>query len=350
MYFKLKEHFIRRIENTPKRVYATMLSFTFLAITVMAIFLSLNIIVVTDSIGGRKMVVTKEQDPVEIMQLSGIVANANDDYYYTSYSSNIANLNIQRAFEVDIKVDNQTQAVYMTNGTVQDALEKQGVILNEHDYATPSLNTPINENDVINVHRVSYQDNVVQVDVPIEIEYKYTSLLHRWKSRSYVIDNGTAGVNELTYRQRVVDGVVESEQLVNTTQVKPMQKSVVLAYGSESVSEIKTMDGIEIINNVPSSYSSVMTGVRCSAYSSKGGRGSSGLGLYPGTIAVNPNVIPYGTKMYITSADGSFVYGYAIATDTGTALMDGIVGADLYYDTYLESVLNEIKYLNIYIL
>ena len=76
---------------------------------------------------------------------------------------------------------------------------------------------------------------------------------------------------------------------------------------------------------------------------------SSGLGLHYGTVAVNPNVIPYGTKMYITSPDGKFVYGWAIATDTGTAMMEGTVGVDLFYETYLESSLNWKNEVNIYI-
>ena len=69
-----------------------------------------------------------------------------------------------------------------------------------------------------------------------------------------------------------------------------------------------------------------------------------------GHVAVNPDVIPYGSKLYITSADGKFIYGYAIAADTGTGLMQGIVDVDLFYDTYYESCLNGRRIVNIYIL
>ena len=41
-----------------------------------------------------------------------------------------------------------------------------------------------------------------------------------------------------------------------------------------------------------------------------------------GNVAVNPNIIPYGTKLYICSPDGQFIYGYAVAADTGGALMN----------------------------
>ena len=69
-----------------------------------------------------------------------------------------------------------------------------------------------------------------------------------------------------------------------------------------------------------------------------------------GTVAVNPNVIPYGSLMYITYADGRFVYGYAYAADTGTAMMTGSAFIDLYYETYSESVDNAVIAVNVYVL
>ena len=77
----------------------------------------------------------------------------------------------------------------------------------------------------------------------------------------------------------------------------------------------------------------VLTG-KATGYYSKTGKGSSGLGLGYGTVAVDPDVIPYGTKLYITSTDGKFVYGYAVATDTGIAVQKGQILVDLFYETY----------------
>ena len=79
------------------------------------------------------------------------------------------------------------------------------------------------------------------------------------------------------------------------------------------------------------------------------GQGSSGLGLGYGTVAVDPDVIPYGTLLYITSTDGSFVYGYAVATDTGIAVQDGRILVDLFYETYAESVINGAINVNVYV-
>ena len=74
-----------------------------------------------------------------------------------------------------------------------------------------------------------------------------------------------------------------------------------------------------------------------------------GLGLYYGTFACDPTLIPYGTKVYITSADGKFVYGWAIATDTGAFVQSNRMQVDLFYETYAESVANGVKYVNVYV-
>lgn len=55
-----------------------------------------------------------------------------------------------------------------------------------------------------------------------------------------------------------------------------------------------------------------------------------------GEIAVDPEVIPLGTRMYIVSEDGQVVYGIATAEDTGSLILGHRI--DLYYDTYDECV------------
>ena len=68
-------------------------------------------------------------------------------------------------------------------------------------------------------------------------------------------------------------------------------------------------------NGVPYSYSRLIVG-KATAYS---GDPITSRGTVPvqGTVAVDPREIPYGTRMYIVSADGRYVYGYGVAEDTG---------------------------------
>lgn len=76
--------------------------------------------------------------------------------------------------------------------------------------------------------------------------------------------------------------------------------------------------------------------VEATAYSCEGYAGTTATGTTAryGAIAVDPSVIPYGTRMYIVSDDGSYIYGYATAEDCGRAIQGYMI--DLYFDTLAE--------------
>ena len=78
------------------------------------------------------------------------------------------------------------------------------------------------------------------------------------------------------------------------------------------------------------SYSKVLS-VEATAYTG-GGTTATGTSARYGAIAVDPKVIPYGTRMYIVSDDGKWIYGVATAEDCGGAIKGNII--DLYFDDY----------------
>ena len=158
---------------------------------------------------------------------------------------------------------------------------------------------------------------------------------------------GAPGEKEVTYLVTYVDGEEESREKDSEEVTKEPVSEVVLRGTAEREN---TSGGIDVEggngtgevagtftdmygNTV--SYSSMMTGT-CTAYSVPGGTTSLGWDAVYGVVAVNPNIIPYGTKMYITSPDGSVVYGYGVAGDTGGAAMAGEIIADLCYNTIEE--------------
>ena len=55
-----------------------------------------------------------------------------------------------------------------------------------------------------------------------------------------------------------------------------------------------------------------------------------------GAVAVDPKVIPLGTRLYIEAPDGSWTYGKAIAADTGGSIKGNKV--DLYMESYDEAI------------
>ena len=75
---------------------------------------------------------------------------------------------------------------------------------------------------------------------------------------------------------------------------------------------------------------------------------ATGTVAHVGGIAVDPKVIPYGTRMYIVSASGAWCYGYAVAEDCGGGIKGNKV--DLFFDTYDECISFGVRDAVIYIL
>ena len=62
--------------------------------------------------------------------------------------------------------------------------------------------------------------------------------------------------------------------------------------------------------------------------------GKTATGYYTelGVVAVDPKVIPYGTRMYIQTPSGGWVYGLSVARDCGGAVKGKII--DLWFPEY----------------
>ena len=307
---------------------------------------SMDIVHVSDSEGFSRLLITNQLKPTALIAQAGLQLDEDDRVYYTSFNNDLAALSIQRAFQVTIKADGRSIPVRMTEGTVKDALQQAGVSMGEHDYTTPGYAAELAADDTIQVHRVVYQETVEYHSIPYETEYVQTSLFYRKPNKTITTQKGVDGELAITTRERWVDGKMETRQIAEMVTTRQVQNEVIKVYGKGvPVSPLTGPDGT---TDKPESYTQVLTGC-ATGYSSKGGKGSSGLGLGYGTVAVDPSVIPYGTLLYIESTDGKFVYGYAIATDTGTAMREGVALVDLYYETYAESVANGVFRVNVYV-
>ena len=113
--------------------------------------------------------------------------------------------------------------------------------------------------------------------------------------------------------------------------------------------ETPTVEGIFLINSgnsgdqIPGSLTYIGNNgsTTANAFATVNGR----------VLGNTPNdVLVYGSKLYIVSTDGSFVYGYATAVDTGGALMDGSAIVDCFYNTYSECVNFGRRDVNVYVL
>ena len=200
------------------------------------------------------------------------------------------------------------------------------------------------------LQRVSYVDYSQNIVVPTEIEEVPTSLFYKKQSKTVTMQEGSDGLDTVYYRETWIDGTLAAtDEIGRETQIG-MVPTLQKVYGEKV--PVSQFVGPEIVDGAPvEGVAEVYTNQRSTGYSASAtAKGASGRRLTYGTVAINPSIIPYGSLLYITSDDGKFVYGYAYAADTGTALMQGSAFIDLYYETYDESVDSAVIPVTVYVL
>lgn len=337
------------------RIIAAALVSAIMVATLTGITFATNVVYIYDHEDVIKYYTTNsELSAQEILENEGIALSSDDEVEFTGFDENgIADLIIHRAFPVSISADGKTTVVTMARGTVNDALKKAGISLADDDLINVSPYEKAVSGMQISINRVTYKTVTEETALAFDVETKETKALY--KGKTLVTQVGKEGKKVATFRQTLVDGVVTHvEELSNEIVEQPItQRQIVGTSLTPIASEILPPENFELdANGIPVNYTKVLTG-KATAYSSRrypSVRGASGQYLKPGSVAVNPNIIPYGTKLYITSADGRYIYGYAVAADTGTAMMDGRVLVDCFFATYAESCRFGAKTVNVYIL
>lgn len=102
-------------------------------------------------------------------------------------------------------------------------------------------------------------------------------------------------------------------------------------------------------NGVPTEYVNVLTGNACAYTADPDALMSTGKPVFQGYVAVDPDIIPYGSELYIVAEDGE-VYGYAIAADTGYSVRKGHIIVDLFMNEYDDCIQWGNKPVNVYVL
>ena len=295
--------------------------------------------------------------------LSGL--NLKSDRYKiteTSVKDRLTTVVIAYSFPVFVTCGDITSEIEFTGGTVEDALRLAGYEPDEYDYIQPSADTVIEETVYIDYTDIEYVNGSYTVAIPHSTETVYSSAK---TAGTTTTKEGTDGLKQVNYTEMLVNGVssektvtgeVILEEAVNTIKTvgtKKVQQAAAAVTTSSSVKCISTLTPSSPIqldkNGVPVKYKSKMT-ARATAYTYTGNNCSTGVAPQPGYIAVNPKVIPYGTKMYIKTADGSVIYGYAVAADTGGFVKNHPTGVDLFMSTRSACVNFGVRNVEIYIL
>ena len=345
---------IRRRKSLARRIFKSKLFAVLGLITAVAVILVITTIDIKAIwiIDGneRSYVVTASRDVDEILSAKGVVTSEQDKIHFSGFDSKNAEIVIKRAYPVSVVCDGVDYAIMCNSETVAEVLNSLDIILGEEDKTSHPLDYVVAENDKIVVNRIETKNYTVTEVVKCEMEEQLTPLLRVGKTR--VLKEGVDGEVLKTYREVFVDGVSMGVEVVSEEVLSEVANGVVLVGDDVPASPLKPETEIEFDKNGnPVNYKKVFKNQVATAYSAKpGSKGASGLPAKIGYVAVRASMIPYGSELYIKTPDGSFVYGYCIAGDTGVGLLQNVIDVDVFFDTYLESCLFGRKTVDIYVL
>ncbi|MBR6793400.1 MAG: G5 domain-containing protein [Clostridia bacterium] len=275
-------------------------------------------------------------DDETLLEKAGIILEDGDEMNVAEDGGQVT-LSIARAFPIAIKADDQTVTVMLASGTVADALAKANITCGASDILSHEMTAPIAREMVITLDRVT-TGRVVETE-SIDYTTKKIQTNDLYVGQTEVQQEGVKGEKKLTYDVTYINGEESDRKLVDEEITKePVEKIVRVG--------IKIKSSFKKTASTPKTYKKVIA-MEASAYS-EGGTTASGLPCRVGVVAVDPRVIPLGTKVYVETADGKYIYGTAIAADTGGAIKGNKI--DLCVHTRAEAYRFGRRTVNVYIL
>lgn len=239
----------------------------------------------------------KDTDEVNLDRKATIVADAE--------------LNVQRAVPIKVKVDGKELDTYLAPRTVEEALKKLEVVLSEKDKVNLPLNQMIKADDQIQVVRVTEKLEDVKSEIPYQIVAQPAEFPVGLPDR--VLKKGSNGEHEQVVKVTYEDGKETDRQVLQQQVLRAPVNQVVSRGAQTTISR-----GGQTIQFKRAYLMSA------SAYSGPGVT-ATGQDVHWGVIAVDPRIISLGTQLYVEG------YGEAVALDTGGAIKGNRV--DLYMNT-----------------
>lgn len=346
-----------------------------------------NTYVITD---GDRVVVhtTYATDPDTVLDEAGLELGK-DDTYITQEGNGNTEIIISRIQMVTVDDGSQTLKIGTYGETVGALLSRLGISLDENTRVTQPLSATTCDGMTIEViHRETRTIEYIE-NVDYETTYCYDASLA--EGETSVLAEGAAGQIACTARVTYENGEEISREVINEELVTPAIDRVVacsidretkVQEGNgrpytennpapanttasspqpEAAAEVQTDSAspTEVQespdNTVVTASGEVLTyskafSMTATAYSCEGYTGITATGTTArvGAVAVDPSVIPLGSRLYIVTDDGAYVYGVCTAEDTGGYIIGNRV--DLYFDTVAECYVFGVRSCTVYVL
>ncbi len=296
--------------------------------------------VITD--GDRVVTYTTfATDPDEVLGQAGLELSEYDTYTTAAVEGG-SSITICRAQSVTIEYHGQTTAVTSIGETAGELLSRLNLDVSGEDVVSHGMDEATYDGMVLRVDRVVTVQETYTVSTPHEVCYCSDPSVPEGMEEVLVegVDGELLRVADVTY----VNGVETDRQVLSETVTRAPVTEIIGQGTGEAVSAVDP-DAMPVISD---GYITLPTGevltytdtatIRATAYTHTDAGcnmiTATGTTVHVGTVAVDPRYIAYGTRMFIVSNDGSYIYGIAVAEDCGGDIKGDRM--DLYFPTYDE--------------
>ena len=360
--------FITKKMMKPMRLAALLLPVICIVLLLSQTVFAKNTYLINDS--GRVVIhTTYATDPAAVLDEAGFELGE-DDTYTTEPGLGVSEITVQRKQMITINHSGKVLSVISYGETVESLLERLSLILTKEDIVSVPLNSQTFDGLNITISRSIQMEETYIAAIPYETTYCYDPALAEGEEK--ILTPGVEGQVLRTATVVYLDGE-EISRTVLTEDVVAQPVNAVVAVGTyieqtapeteptepapttpptqpptqapKPPVEKPEMTGKPVIGDgkIVTPDGEVLTYTRVEQFKATAyNNADPGCTIYTaigtlcrvGAIAVDPTVIPYGTRMYIVSNDGRYIYGIAVAEDCGKSIKGNRI--DLYFDTVAE--------------
>ena len=302
-------------------------------ISVLAYAMSKQVTVADDD-GFYESFVTYRRTVAEVLQDKGIILHDGDETNFALDGDfpDGAEIIVSRAVIVQIINGEEDYLRRTAKKTIADLLSSEGIQVSESTVLNVQLEDAVFEGMTVSIVHTSEEVISVEEIIPSKIVKKPTSTLKEGETK--VVQEGNEGLLKKEYKVYYENNKEVSRELLSETIVTSAEDKIIEYGEAVKKTAVTYSSGTLASRGGELRYKAVIT-ASASAYCING-RTATGMQTKVGVVAVDPSVIPLGSRLYIEAADGSWSYGSAVAADTGGSIKGNKV--DLYMETKAEAL------------